>query len=120
MEFYKGRRLFQSVTYRELVDALGNVGDEAAFKGVLAGASLDVDTLYVAFVTPAVHYTMGGLAMDAGAAALNEAGERIPGLWVAGEVSGGVHGMNRLGGCSLLDCVVYGTIAGTEAAGKDM
>ncbi|EPY25592.1 flavoprotein subunit-like protein, partial [Strigomonas culicis] len=75
--------------------------------------------VYVAQIAPVVHYTMGGIRVNAktevlGAAAEKE--ERIPGLYCAGEAAGGVHGKNRLGGNSLLDCVVYGRVAGTEAA----
>eukprot|EP00298_Acanthocystis_sp_HF-20_P015104 c21029_g1_i1.p1 GENE.c21029_g1_i1~~c21029_g1_i1.p1 ORF type:complete len:652 (-),score=297.84 c21029_g1_i1:656-2566(-) len=69
------------------------------------------DYFYVAIVCPVVHYTMGGLNMSADAEVKNSKGA-IPGLYCAGEVMGGVHGKNRLGGNSLLDCVVYGRVAG--------
>jgi cytochrome b involved in lipid metabolism len=72
---------------------------------------------YVAQVTPAVHYTMGGLEINASGECLNAGGDVIPGLYAAGEVMGGVHGKNRLGGNSLLDCVVYGRVTGAAAAG---
>jgi L-lactate dehydrogenase (cytochrome) len=73
------------------------------------------DTFHVSIVTPVVHYTMGGLHCNASAEVLSQAGP-IPGLYAAGEVIGGIHGVNRLGGSSLLDCVVYGRIAGRTAA----
>ena len=73
------------------------------------------DVFHVAMVTPVVHYTMGGLHCNANAEVLGKAGP-IPGLFAAGEVIGGIHGVNRLGGSSLLDCVVYGRIAGRTAA----
>jgi succinate dehydrogenase/fumarate reductase flavoprotein subunit len=64
---------------------------------------------------------MGGLATNERAQVLQELegpegqGKVVPGLFAAGEVSGGLHGRNRLGGNSLLDCVVFGRIAGREA-----
>ena len=74
------------------------------------------DFYHVAIVTPVVHYCMGGLATSPESEVLSEAGKPIPGLWCTGEVCGGVHGQNRLGGSSLLDCVVFGRVAGANAA----
>jgi NAD(P)H-flavin reductase len=81
---------------------------------------------YVSIVTPSIHYTMGGCLISPAAEiqlshapATNIAfGNRRPieALFGAGEVTGGVHGMNRLGGNSLLECVVFGRIAGDRAA----
>ncbi|KAI2775942.1 Flavocytochrome c [Daldinia loculata] len=74
----------------------------------------------VGTVTPVVHFTMGGVALDTKARVLRLADEGkstpIPGIWAAGEITGGIHGDNRLGGSSLLECAVFGKIAGTEAA----
>jgi len=72
------------------------------------------DSYYVAEVTPVVHYTMGGLHMNDKSQVLKSDGTPIQGLYCAGEVMGGVHGKNRLGGNSLLDCVVYGRVSGRE------
>jgi len=74
------------------------------------------DSYFVAQVTPVVHYTMGGLHMNAQSQVLKPDGTPITGLYCAGEVMGGVHGKNRLGGNSLLDCVVYGRVSGKEAS----
>ncbi|THU84185.1 Flavocytochrome c [Dendrothele bispora CBS 962.96] len=74
------------------------------------------ETLFVAEMTPVVHYTMGGITIDAGAHVLDADGQKIPGLYAAGEVIGGVHGKNRLGGSSLLEAVVFGRLAGENAA----
>ena len=63
---------------------------------------------YVGTVTPVLHYCMGGVSMDEYGHVLNESGNSIPGLFAAGEVTGGVHGKNRLGGNSLLECAVFG------------
>merc|ERR1712179_173777 len=66
---------------------------------------------YVAIITPVIHYCMGGLEIDCDSAVYGQNGSIIPGLYAAGEVAGGVHGNNRLGGNSLLDCVVFGRVA---------
>merc|ERR1719324_1455280 len=58
---------------------------------------------------------MGGLEVDVDGAVLGPRGA-IPGLYAAGEVAGGIHGNNRLGGNSLLDCVVFGRVTGLAAA----
>lgn len=72
--------------------------------------------VYVGTVTPVVHYTMGGVVFTPEAQVLNEDGQPFRGLWAAGEITGGIHGANRLGGSSLLECVVFGRIAGQNAA----
>ncbi|GMH65377.1 hypothetical protein TL16_g04186 [Triparma laevis f. inornata] len=71
-------------------------------------------TYYVGLVQPVLHYTMGGLAVNSDGHVLDKEGSVIPGLLAAGEVMGGVHGENRLGGSSLLDCVVFGLRAGNS------
>ena len=77
------------------------------------------DHYFLSFVTPTLHYCMGGLSINNKAEVVKEDGSSIPGLYAAGEVSGGVHGNNRLGGNSLLECVVFGRTAGTNAAHTD-
>ncbi|KAI6210484.1 FAD-binding-2 domain-containing protein [Aphelenchoides besseyi] len=73
--------------------------------------------IYVARVTPAIHYTMGGLKIDRKAFVYSEFMQNsFRGLLAAGEVTGGVHGRNRLAGNSLLECVVFGRISGKSAA----
>lgn len=74
------------------------------------------DNFHVAVVTPVVHYTMGGLSMTPAAEVKNTSGDVMNGLFCAGEVMGGVHGKNRLGGNSLLDCVCFGRVAGRTAS----
>lgn len=73
------------------------------------------DKFMVSQITPVVHYCMGGVAANELAQVVTPKGAVIPGLYVAGEAQGGVHGTNRLGGSSLLDCVVYGRIAGRSS-----
>ena len=74
---------------------------------------------HVAIVMPVVHYTMGGLQINTESQVTNESGHPIKGLYAAGEVAGGIHGRNRLGGNSLLDCVVFGRVAG-DTASRDL
>lgn len=74
------------------------------------------DYFNVAIMTPVLHYTMGGLEIDAESRVLSKEGKPVPGLFAAGEVAGGVHGANRLGGSSLLGCVVFGRVSGDSAA----
>ena len=66
--------------------------------------------------TPSVHHTMGGVVINADTQVLDENGNAIPGLLAAGEVTGGIHGANRVGGNALVDCITYGRIAGRKAA----
>ncbi|MNJ46170.1 Fumarate reductase flavoprotein subunit [compost metagenome] len=70
---------------------------------------------YAIKVTPGIHHTMGGVTINTGAQVLNEAGTAIPNLYAAGEVTGGVHGANRLGGNALADITTFGRIAAQEA-----
>jgi flavocytochrome c len=75
------------------------------------------DEFYVSIVTPVLHFCMGGLEINPECEVLNNGNHHtIPGLFAAGEVAGGVHGANRLGGSSLLGCVVFGRVAGATAA----
>jgi len=92
------------------------------YHNILEGSKVAAEPFYVAIITPVIHYCMGGLECTADAECISKGGV-IPGLYVAGEAAGGIHGNNRLGGNSLLDCVVYGRVAGKAAvkyiSGKD-
>merc|ERR1719163_2174918 len=71
---------------------------------------------YVGVITPVVHYTMGGLAIsDKCECVFEDTSRVIPGLYAAGEVTGGVHGRNRLGGSGLAEAVILGRVAGQSA-----
>ena len=75
------------------------------------------DEFHVALMEPVLHFTMGGVEIDDQARILIEDGKKaLEGLWACGELAGGVHGSNRLGGSALLGCVVYGRVAGAGAA----
>ena len=74
------------------------------------------DTFHVALMEPVLHFTMGGIEINDKAQVLNVEGAPFDGLYACGELAGGVHGANRLGGSSLLGCVVYGRVAGESAS----
>ncbi|MDO5344521.1 MAG: flavocytochrome c [Lachnospiraceae bacterium] len=78
--------------------------------------TLDTAPYYGVKVTAGIHHTMGGLTINTETQVLDINGNVIPALFAAGEVTGGVHGANRLGGNAVSDFVVYGRIAGTAAA----
>merc|ERR1719221_2402734 len=96
-------------------DASGKTGSGKKFyHNIIPGSAVKTEPFYVAIITPVIHYCMGGLEIDVDAECQDDKGV-IPGLYVAGEAAGGIHGNNRLGGNSLLDCVVYGRVAGKAA-----
>ncbi|WHX47738.1 flavocytochrome c [Paenibacillus woosongensis] len=70
---------------------------------------------YAIKITPGIHHTMGGVVINTEAQVLDESGAAIPNLFAAGEVTGGVHGANRLGGNALADITTFGRIAAQEA-----
>jgi len=94
------------------------------YHNIIPGSAVKTEPFYVAIITPVIHYCMGGLEIDTDSAVIGADGKAIKGLYAAGEVAGGVHGNNRLGGNSLLDCVVFGRVAGLAATkyilGDDM
>jgi cytochrome b involved in lipid metabolism len=95
------------------------------FHNIIPGSKFAAEPFYVAIITPVIHYCMGGLEIDEHSVVLSKStGKAIQGLYAAGEVAGGVHGNNRLGGNSLLDCVVFGRVSGKHATdwilGKDV
>ena len=82
--------------------------------------SLDTPPFYVMRLTPKIHHTMGGVGINTEAQALDvSTGDVIDGLYCAGEITGGVHGAVRLGGCAYGDAIVFGRIAGRNAAAED-
>lgn len=101
---------------------VANQNDPDFGKEVLAGA-IDIDAIEnnpnVGFVISprkaSLHHTMGGLVINTDAEVLDENGNAIQGLWAAGEVTGGVHGGNRLGGNAIADIFTFGRIAGNNS-----
>eukprot|EP00929_Paragymnodinium_shiwhaense_P019826 TRINITY_DN133_c0_g1_i12.p2 TRINITY_DN133_c0_g1~~TRINITY_DN133_c0_g1_i12.p2 ORF type:complete len:192 (-),score=71.68 TRINITY_DN133_c0_g1_i12:191-682(-) len=105
-------------------EASGKTGSgKKFFHNFIPGSAVKSEPFYVAIITPVIHYCMGGLEVDIDSACIGKNGKAIPGLYAAGEIAGGIHGNNRLGGNSLLDCVVFGRVAGKAACeyifGKD-
>ena len=80
-----------------------------------AAAGVDV-TREPMLVAPAPHTSLGGVVIDARCRVLRPDGSPVPGLFAAGEVTGGVHGLNRIGGNAGTEVLVFGRIAGREAA----
>merc|ERR1719335_1841809 len=106
-------------------EASGKTGSGKKFyHNIIPGSAVKTEPFYVAIITPVIHYCMGGLLIDTDSACVGAGDKAIPGLYAAGEVAGGVHGNNRLGGNSLLDCVVFGRVSGLSACkyilGEDM
>lgn len=77
--------------------------------------NLDVGPWYIAEIAPGIHHTMGGVKINTNAEVISTEGAVIPGLYACGEVTGGVHGGNRVGGNAILDCLVFGHTAADQA-----
>ena len=85
--------------------------------GRTTGMKEDLTTppYYAIRIAPGIHHTMGGVKINVAAEVINTEGTAIPGLFAAGEVCGGVHGGNRLGGNAVADIVIFGRIAAESA-----
>lgn len=96
--------------------AVADQKDEAF--GRETGMEFDISKgpYYAVQIAPGVHHTMGGLKIDLETQVIGASGEPIPGLFAAGEVTGGIHGGNRLGGNAVADIIVFGRQAGQSAA----
>ena len=79
-------------------------------------ADLSTAPFYAIQIAPGIHHTMGGVKIDTATRVIDTEGKPIPGLFAAGETTGGVHGGNRIGGNAVCDFVVFGRIAGANAA----
>ncbi|MBP1042210.1 flavocytochrome c [Vagococcus sp. BWB3-3] len=82
------------------------------FQKLGAFVKVEQGPFYIQKVIPSTHHTMGGLRINKEAEVLDLQGKKIPGLYAAGEVTGGIHGTNRLGGNAITDIIVFGRIAG--------
>ncbi len=101
---------YNAVVRGEKTDALGFEANNKADVEMTEGP------WYACKKVPTVHHTMGGLKINVNTEVLNTEGNVIPGLYAAGEVTGGIHGSNRLGGNAIADCMTYGRLAGEQAA----
>lgn len=132
---YSGRGLMKKMSGKELAKEIGCSEDSLQktftdYNAIAEGKQKDPfgkkffhnlpfdinDTFHVAIMEPVLHFTMGGIEINDKAQVLNPDGEVFEGLYACGELAGGVHGANRLGGSSLLGCVVYGRVAGESAS----
>jgi flavocytochrome c len=132
---YSGRGLMKKMTGKELAKEIGCTPEHLqstfdAYNDIADGKKKDPygkkffhngpvnvdDDFHVAVMEPVLHFTMGGIEINDKAQILNSEGKPFDGLYACGELAGGVHGANRLGGSSLLGCVVYGRVAGDSAS----
>lgn len=101
---------YNAIVRGELEDPLGFVANNKADVEMTEGP------WYACRKVPTVHHTMGGLKINAKTEVLNTEGTVIPNLFACGEVTGGIHGSNRLGGNAIADCMTFGKLAGEMAA----
>lgn len=101
---------YNAVVEGKAKDPLGFVANNKDDKTLTGGP------WYACRKVPTVHHTMGGLEINTKAQVIGVDGKVIPGLYAAGEVTGGIHGSNRLGGNAIADVMVFGRTAGTNAA----
>jgi flavocytochrome c len=132
---YSGRGLMKKMTGKELAKEIGCTPEhlQQTFKAYndiadgkkkdpygkkfFSNGPLDInDDFHVSLMEPVLHFTMGGIEINDKAQILNSEHKPFEGLYACGELAGGVHGANRLGGSSLLGCVVYGRVAGETAS----
>lgn len=132
---YSGRGLMKKMTGKELAKEIGCTPEHlqktfTTYNAIADGKQkdpwgkkffhngpLDInDDFHVALMEPVLHFTMGGIEINDKAQVLNKEQKPFEGLFACGELAGGVHGANRLGGSSLLGCVVYGRVAGDTAS----
>ncbi|KAK2027234.1 flavocytochrome c [Colletotrichum zoysiae] len=132
---YSGRGLMKKMTGAELAKEIGCKPEHlqktfTTYNAIAEGKQKDPwgkkffhnlpidikDDFHVALMEPVLHFTMGGIEINDKAQVLNSEKKPFDGLFACGELAGGVHGANRLGGSSLLGCVVYGRVAGDTAS----
>ncbi|OAF69505.1 NADH-dependent fumarate reductase [Intoshia linei] len=115
IEFYvKLKRMMGPYNSQEIENIVAN-GEKFEFE---YSKKIDQNTkYYLGLISPVIHYCMGGVKIDENAKVIDRdsTSNVLSGIFAAGEVTGGIHGENRLGGNSLLDCVVFGKIAATSA-----
>lgn len=105
-------------TLKKTIDAFNAIVDNGndPFGRTVFGVHIDQGPYYAVEKSPAVHHTMGGIEINEEAQVLDMGGKVIPGLFAAGETTGGIHGSNRLGGNAIADIFIFGRIAGQNAS----
>ena len=101
---------------RNALQEAGADGVDEEFNRTGAVRPAATGPFYIQKVVPSSHHTMGGVKINTNAQVIDVNGEVIEGLFAAGEITGDLHGTNRLGGNAITDCVVFGRIAGANAA----
>lgn len=96
-------------------EAVKNKKDEEFGRDTGMDNDLATAPYYAIKIAPGIHHTMGGVKINTDAQVIDTEGNAIPGLYAAGEVTGGVHGANRIGGNAVADIVVFGRIASASA-----
>jgi fumarate reductase flavoprotein subunit len=91
-------------------------GVDKDFGKIKLGQKIDEGPFWATPRKPSIHHTMGGLRINPDTQVLDKEGHPIPGFYAAGEVTGGIHGGNRVGGNAIPDIMVFGRIAGTKAS----
>ena len=104
-----------SATLADWNKAVANQKDPEFGRNTAMDADLSTAPYYAIQIAPGIHHTMGGVKIDVKGQVIDTKGKAIPGLYAAGEVTGGVHGANRLGGNAIADIVVFGTVAAENA-----
>ena len=107
---------FEAAGFKNAIQARDYPKNDPDFGRTSFANPLNTAPYYAIKVTAGVHHTMGGLTINTNTEVLKEDGTVIPGLFAAGEVTGGVHGANRLGGNAVADFTVFGRIAGKAAS----
>jgi flavocytochrome c len=106
-----------TATVQEYNRYVGAGRDPAFGKRIPAGAEPLTEPPYFGMrLRPKIHHTMGGVGINKETQVLDLHAMPIPGLYAAGEVTGGVHGACRLGSCAITECLIFGRIAGRRAA----
>jgi len=111
--FYKFKNLLHEASSMQELSTKLNIPYDNIVKSL---SDFEDDLLYYGFVTPSLHYSMGGLTIDTTARAVRSDGSSLSNVFVVGEASGGVHGGNRLGGNGCLESLVFGRWAARVAA----
>ncbi|MEI2368672.1 MULTISPECIES: flavocytochrome c [Niallia] len=96
--------------------AVKNKDDQAFGRTTGIDNDLSKAPFYAIKIAPGIHYTMGGVKINTNTEVLNKEGAPIPGLFAAGEVTGGLHGENRIGGNSVAEIIIFGRQAGVKSA----
>ena len=106
---------FLAMTLKNWNEAVAAQNDAAFGRTTGMDNNLTTPPYYAIQIAPGIHHTMGGVKINASAQVISTEGSVIPGLFAAGEVTGGVHGGNRLGGNAVADIVIFGRIAAESA-----